>query len=52
MTGLMAAVIAHRYATLFELQTIYSYEDVLNMYEILTVRNYNEWAAAEEAKRR
>ena len=50
VSGLMASVIAHQYATLIELQTIYSYEDVLNMSEVLTVRAYNEWLTMEERK--
>jgi hypothetical protein len=31
-------------ATLHELQTIYSYEDALDMYEIILVCNHNERA--------
>lgn len=30
-----------------ELETIYSYEDALDMAEIITVQNYNEWVAME-----
>ena len=52
VTGIMAAVMSRRLATLRELQTYYSYVDVLDMNEVLTVRDYNEWAAHEEAKRR
>jgi hypothetical protein len=52
MTTLTASIIAHRYATLIELQTVYSYEDALNLYEVLTVRNYNEWITGEEARRK
>ena len=48
----MGVIISQRLATLYELQTVYSYEDALNLLEVVTVRNYNEWAAAEESKRR
>lgn len=41
---------ARRFATLHELETVYSYEDALNMAEVITVQNYNEWAAMEAAK--
>lgn len=43
-------IVARRLATLHELETVYSYEDALNMAEVLTVQNYNEWAAMEAAK--
>jgi len=42
-------IVGRRLATLNELQTLYSYEDVLDMAEIITVQNYNEWAAVEAA---
>jgi DNA-binding GntR family transcriptional regulator len=29
-----------------------SAEDAADMFEVLTVRNYNEWVAAEEARRK
>ena len=41
----MGVLIARNAATLHELQTVYSYEDALNMAEIITVQNYNEWVA-------
>lgn len=43
-------IVARRLATLHELETVYSYQDALNMAEVLTVQNYNEWAAMEAAK--
>ena len=45
-------LVARRLATLHELQTVYSYEDALNLAEILTVHNYNEWLAHETAANR
>ncbi len=39
-------------ATLYELQTIYSYEDALTMYENQLVDHYNEWVALEDAKQK
>ena len=38
-------------ATLHELETVYSLPDALNMLEVVTVQNYNEWVAMEAAKR-
>jgi hypothetical protein len=35
---------------LHELQTVYSLEDALDMTEMITVQNYNEWAAMEAAR--
>jgi hypothetical protein len=44
------ALVGSGMATLRELQEYYSYEDGLDMLEILTVQRYNEWAAGESAK--
>jgi hypothetical protein len=41
-----ALVLSTRMASLHELETIYSYEDLLNMCEVAQVKSYNEWAAA------
>lgn len=38
----MGTIISHKLATLYELQTIYSYEDALDLYEIIAVNNHNE----------
>lgn len=38
----MGSIISHKLATLYELQTIYSYEDALDLYEVIAVNNYNE----------
>lgn len=45
-------IIGERLATLQELETYYSYEDALNMAEVLQVRHYNERVASEAASRR
>jgi hypothetical protein len=42
-------LIAAKMATLRELQEYYSYEDGLDMLEVLTVQNYNEWVAMEKS---
>ncbi len=46
----MGVLIARKMATLHELETVYSYEDALNMMEIIVVQNYNEWVAGENSK--
>ncbi len=48
----MGVVVSKRLATLYELQTVYSYDDLLDFYEIAAVNNYNEAQALEEAKKR
>jgi hypothetical protein len=35
-------VVSSKLATLYELQTVYSYEDLLDFYEIILTNNYNE----------
>jgi hypothetical protein len=50
VSGLLSGLIAGRLASLHELETVYSYEDALNLAEVITVRNYNEWLAGETAK--
>jgi hypothetical protein len=39
-------------ATFKELQTFYSYEDLLDMTEVLITQRYNEWAALEGGRRK
>ena len=39
---LIALIIGKRFATLYELQTVYSYADALDMAEVIAVNNYNE----------
>lgn len=41
--GLIGTLVAERVATLYELQTIYSLEDAMDMYEAIAVPKYNEW---------
>lgn len=48
---MFAAIISKRFATLYELQTVYSLEDALDMYEIIAVNGYNEAVYSEAAKR-
>ena len=50
ISALTALIVGERLATMRELETWYSYEDALNMAEILQVRNHNERAAAEAAR--
>ena len=40
----MFSVITSKLATLYELQTVYSYEDMLILYDISSISNYNEYA--------
>ena len=48
--GKVGAVISRRLATLHELETVYSYEDLLDMYEIVYINNINEHRAYKEAQ--
>jgi hypothetical protein len=50
--GMIGVIITRRFATLHELQTVYSIDDAVDLYEIAAVNNYNEWRASEEAKRK
>lgn len=52
LPAILGVVISEKMATLFELQTIYSYEDMEQMYETISVNNYNEWLMMEEAKKK
>lgn len=49
---MIGSIVARHMATLHELDTVYSFEDALNMEEIIIVQNYNEWAAMEEARKK
>ena len=51
VNGMAGVVISRRLATLHELETVYSYEDLLNLYEIVYINNINEHRAYEEAKK-
>lgn len=50
MSALFAVLITRNYATLHELQTIYSYEDALDMYEIAYINSINEDKANERSR--
>lgn len=52
VSGTVGVIVARKIATMAELQTVYSYEDALNMTEIITVQNYNEWVAADAGSKR
>jgi hypothetical protein len=41
VSAVVGAVLTHRLATLHELETVYSYEDLLDFYEILYVNDIN-----------
>ena len=47
MSGMVGVILLRKFATLHELETVYSLEDAMNLSEIITVQNYNEWVAAE-----
>ena len=49
MDSLIGTLIAHKYATLHELQTVYTLEDAEDMYEIIAVTKYNEHKAMKAA---
>ena len=48
----MALVVGERLATLRELQEWYSYEDALNLAEVIMVRSNNDAAAMKAAERK
>lgn len=45
-----ALVVSRKLATLYELQTIYSYEDLIDFYEIISVNAINEERMYEAVK--
>ena len=45
--SMIGTLIANRVATLYELQTIYSLEDAMDMYEAIAIPKYNEWKQFE-----
>ena len=51
ISPLLSSVIINRYATLNELQTVYSYEDLLNMLECLQVDIFNQNQNQRESER-
>ena len=46
----MALVMSEGLATLKELQTVYSYRDLMVMSEVAMVNAYNEWCAYKSAE--
>lgn len=48
----MGVVISKRYATLYELQSVYSYEDALDLYEVADINAENSRRALDAAKRK
>jgi hypothetical protein len=44
-------VVTKRFAALHELDAVYSYEDLLNLYEIAWVNSVNEETIREEARK-
>ena len=45
--GLIGTLIANKVATLYELQTVYSLKDAMDMYEAIAVPKYNEWKISQ-----
>ena len=43
-------ILSRNLATLYELQTVYSYEDALDMYEIAYINSINEDKANERSR--
>ena len=52
MPAMIGVIVSRRLATLHELQTVYSLEDAVDLYEVAAVNSYNEWRAMEEAKKK
>ena len=52
VSSLVGVIVSRRLATLYELQTVYSLDDAVDLYEIAAVNNYNEWRASEEVRRK
>ena len=50
--AMFGVIITRRIATLYELQTIYSLDDAVDLYEIVAVNNYNEWRQTEAVKKK
>ena len=50
--GLIGSLVANKYATLNELNTVYTLEDAHDLFEIASVTRYNEFLAMEEANKK
>ena len=42
MRTVIAVIMSRRLATLYELQTVYSYEDAMDLYEVAYINGMNE----------
>ncbi|MBR2505364.1 MAG: transcription elongation factor GreA [Bacilli bacterium] len=51
MDSLIGQIIAEKVATLHELKTVYTLEDLYIMFEAIIVPKYNEYIAVEEIKK-
>lgn len=47
----IGAIVSEKQATLQELKTVYSLEDMYDMWEVIAVNRYNEAMAVEAAKK-
>lgn len=52
INGLVGVLVANRIATLHELQTVYSLQDAMDMYEAYIVPKYNEYKNAQAMRRK
>ena len=52
MSRTVGMILSHKAATLHELQTVYSLEDVYDMIEVLMVDNHNQEVLQKAAERR
>ena len=50
MLPLSGRIVSAGLASLVELKTVLTYEDALNLDEILTLRNYHQWLASKQAR--
>ena len=49
---MVGAVIAEKTATLQELRTVYSLEDLFDMWEVIMTSRYNEYISAKNASKK
>jgi hypothetical protein len=49
---MVGAIIGRNFATLKELQTFYSYDDGIDLFEAIQVINYNEWVIKKRYEKR
>ena len=49
---MIGSVINSRLATLYELETVYCFEDLFNLYEIIIIKIANEQKVAKKIKER